>query len=763
MIVKSEPQDGEDSKCGLDHSMSTLRVVDDHPVVTIHPLESKDGVLVTVRPPVEPSGSVVDHVPCDIVLVTDVSGSMDDPAPAPASNEQGEAIKEDFGLSILDLAKHAARTIVSTLNVGDRLAIVTFSRTAEVVQGLVEMSEDRKREVNSKIDGLEADSLTDLWAGIREGLKLFGTGDNGGRVQSLMVLTDGAPNCHPGKGYMTKIRELETPPPTIHTFGFGYTIRSGLLMSISEATGGNFAFIPDPGMIGTVFVHAVAHLQTTYATRCTLDISAPEGVLLKPMGGESIDDPCPVGSKELRIPLGNLQYGQSRDIYLESVGEDVQRTPFRFAEEGTTMSGRLTYLPSQSVEHHTLVAQNLLETSPLQGSEIAYHQSRSIISEFLSGCFWLSEELEYKDKAVPRHGLLMPKPNLDSVIGRIPAKDYKDERNRSLMEDLGGQIREAISEPSYWQRWGRHYFLSLRNAHLKQLCNSFKDPGPLMYNDNGFFRQCRDALDRAFDEIPPPKPSLERRGGGGDGGLAPPSQIYSMSSYNSRCVPCFAAESRVLLASRDEVPIHALRRGTAVQTPRGARRVLALLKTSVRDCSMRRIGGALVTPWHPARTEDEDEDEDGGGRASSPWAFPEHLAPGSGESYSGTVCSVLLEADADPRAHAIRVGGGGGGGGFWGVTLGHGILGGDGECEGDVRAHPFYGNHGAVSEALAATGDGEEGVYWCGGVTRDAGGRACGFERPSAAVAAAAKPGVYPHGLYGITQGTLPQLNWTAY
>jgi hypothetical protein len=38
-------------------------------------------------------------------------------------------------------------------------------------------------------------------------------------------------------------------PATINTFGFGYEIRSGLLKSIAEAGNGNYAFIPDAGMI----------------------------------------------------------------------------------------------------------------------------------------------------------------------------------------------------------------------------------------------------------------------------------------------------------------------------------------------------------------------------------------------------------------------------------------------------------------------------------------------------------------------------------
>lgn len=95
----------------------------------IHPLESTDGLIVTAQPPKQPSDPKMDHVPCDIVLVIDVSGSMGESAPVPTN--PGEA-KEDNGLSVLDLVKHAARTILETLGDGDRLGIVTFHSEARV-------------------------------------------------------------------------------------------------------------------------------------------------------------------------------------------------------------------------------------------------------------------------------------------------------------------------------------------------------------------------------------------------------------------------------------------------------------------------------------------------------------------------------------------------------------------------------------------------------------------------------------------------------
>jgi len=84
------------------------------------------GSLSSVKPPNAPKKDIP-HVPCDIVLVIDVSGSMDNLAPIP-----GESTKETTGLTILDLTKHAARTILETLNQNDRLGIVTYSDYAKV-------------------------------------------------------------------------------------------------------------------------------------------------------------------------------------------------------------------------------------------------------------------------------------------------------------------------------------------------------------------------------------------------------------------------------------------------------------------------------------------------------------------------------------------------------------------------------------------------------------------------------------------------------
>ncbi|KAI8628394.1 U-box domain-containing protein [Xylariaceae sp. FL1651] len=686
-------------------SVGTL--VTDDPVVTIHPLTTKDGVLVKVQSPVHPLDPNMDHVACDIVLVIDVSGSMNSDAPAAVTDEQGNAAKEHLGLSVLDLTKHAARTILSALNKNDRLGIVTFSSDAEVVQMLAPMTEAQKLEVNTKIDRMRTDSATNLWAGIIKGLGLFDPRYADGRVPALMILTDGQPNyMGPPQGYVPKIRSMSLLPATIHTFGFGYGIKSGLLKSIAEAGNGNYAFIPDAGMIGTVFIHAVAHLQSTYATKCTLEVSAPEGVLLKRTAGKSIDQKPEdeFGNRTLGINLGNLQYGQSRDIYLENISKEGKKVLFDPSGKDTVLHAKLTYSRMRTPQYVTFADQNLLESSPLPQSIIAYHQSRSMICDLLSSFFSLKKDLEYGSRPVYRPDQFQQA--LQNTLDHIPAKNYKDQYNKSLMEDLNGQISEALSRRDYFDRWGSHYFLGLWDAHSKQLCNSFKDSGPLMYNNNPFFIRCRDNLDKAFDNIPPPTPSKPQA-------VSFPIRL-SMSKYNQSNGPCFAASSPVMLATGREVPVCTLRQNMTVQTPLGPRRVRAVLKTRVRRMLMCRVGELVATPWHPVKVDGVKLLE----RMEDKWVFPAKVAEQM-LLYSGFVYSVLLQPDRDTDAHAVRIGG------VWGVTLGHGLLSGD-----DVRAHQFLGDYTAVSKKLMMLGVDRYGVFCSAGVKRDAGdGMVCGFKR----------------------------------
>ena len=78
-------------------------------------------VLITVTPPSKPPAGLEKNpgrrAPLDICCVIDVSGSMSSEASIPADPASGKPA-ESNGLSVLDVVKHALRTIVSTMQDG---------------------------------------------------------------------------------------------------------------------------------------------------------------------------------------------------------------------------------------------------------------------------------------------------------------------------------------------------------------------------------------------------------------------------------------------------------------------------------------------------------------------------------------------------------------------------------------------------------------------------------------------------------------------
>ncbi|KAK4234893.1 hint-domain-containing protein [Achaetomium macrosporum] len=729
------------------------------PSVHIYPFSpgnDLDGVIVKIQPPKEPANRKLEHVPCDLVLSIDVSGSMQNAAPVPSKpgKDSEEEEREEYGLSVLDLVKHAARTIIETLDARDRLGIVTFSTRAEVGK--------HKAATLEKIKRMKPLDMTNLWHGICDGLDLFKESkDNqpgsSGRVPALLVLTDGIPNhmCPP-QGYVPKLRKMEPLPATIHTFGFGYRLESGLLKSIAEVGGGSYSFIPDAGMLGTVFIHAVANLQSTFVNNARLRLTYPSYLRLQETTGEAVDKQEPIQLEgdvpssltSLNILLSNLQYGQSRDLYLR-FGNSAKAIQAEVETGGTSppiITAVLKYQHFTPKIHQAVAHRHALDISSapqLDPAEIAYHISRSALISFLSTIYPLNGQLEHS----PLRDLPADLPSrLQSLLSSLPASKPEFATShpgcRSLLTDLcgatfnndpsdpstwTGQIALALLNRSYYRRWGRHYLPSIAGAHARQACNSFKDAGPLRYGvDSPLFVACREGLDDAFERLPAPVPSLRpsfpysRVNPGastGGGGWAPPP-VLSMKRYHDVENGCFAGCVKVLLAGGRTVRIGRLRKGMEVVTPRGPRRVMAVLRMEVRRAEICLVMSAdgktklLITPWHPILL--------GQGEV---WAFPKEV-PMRPVRYTGSVYSVLLERDEHLDAHAIMVGG------IWAVTMGHGLTELEDRKQLDVRAHQFYGDHGKVSRALAMLPRTVGGVVFGGGLTRDpATGRVNGFSK----------------------------------
>ena len=227
---------------------------------------------ISIRPP----EGVGIRAPCDICCVVDTSGSM-----STEVEIQGASDKEKYGLSQLDLVKHALKTIIHSLTEHDRLSIVSFSNSATVLFRLRQMDDDGRSSALAALERLTDGGQTNIWDGLRTGLDVLAEGQRtSGSNVALFLLTDGCPNVEPPRGHLPTLAAYKTKTNftcSINTFGFGYNLESKLLEDLAQMGNiGSYAFIPDGSFVGTVFVNAISNLLTTAATNLRLTIGNME-------------------------------------------------------------------------------------------------------------------------------------------------------------------------------------------------------------------------------------------------------------------------------------------------------------------------------------------------------------------------------------------------------------------------------------------------------------------------------------------------------
>ncbi|KAK8208265.1 hint-domain-containing protein [Phyllosticta capitalensis] len=671
--------------------------------VELHPLQNKTGMIVSVQPP-EKSLNMSRHA-VDLVLAIDVSQSMAAAARVPGSSQ-------DTGLSMLDLVKHAIRSIIETMDENDRLGLVAFGNDAQTLQPLAPMTEANKEAILSKLEDLQPSGQTNLWAGLRTAYTLFDRAPASGNAAALYLMSDGEPKQRgqPEIDYVAKLKPMLKrthaqlkAPRSIFTFGFGYKIRSDVLQSIAEVGGGNYAFISDAGMLGSVLVHAVANFYSTFATGAKLTLRTTGGLELKVPKGSAI---FTKSESELVLSLNNIQFGQSRDIFLEYESSTVA--------DDAGVSATLVYTAPGDVCHVANGKAQVSETSSLEPSLVRYHVSRAKVCEFLSSL----PAAEGTTFAAQHEALQSAQVELKQLVENLKDGQPEDKNNNGLLEALDGedpkgQIRTALARDLNFRTWGAHYLPSILHAHRNQVSTSFKDGNALQYGQNSpMFSKYLDELNSTFNHLPGPKPSRPNLGrtrsdslmSAADKTVAQPP----MADFNRVDNPCFAGTCRVEIANGATIAVSKLRPGMLVWTPVGPRKVVSVVKTRARDVAMCQIGDLWITPYHPIFFEWS-------------WVFPVAVADPVMVK-STNIYSVLLAQHGAPHAHAINVDG------VTCVTLGHGLK--QKGAQG-VRGHPYFGDWAAVHKDLAKLPRERSGKLRSGGIKRDpASGLAAGFVPP---------------------------------
>jgi hypothetical protein len=503
------------------------------------------------------------------------------------------------------------------------------------------------------LERLQPDQSTNLGAGLLAGIKTAAS--TGSQFSSVFLLTDGVPTDQDldFKGAMR--RQFKKFPlfGSLHTFGFGYSLNSQLLRLISKEGDGVFAFIPDAGMVGTIFINAIANIRTVYAVKSRLVLPAivDSSLIVGDYRVETDPD-----AQTTTIHLPSLRYGQSTDILV--------RFPV-----GHALSKAL------KVDNCKLIACNLIEEFSIQPS---------LFPDF-------TKEQELFQMARANASVNMFKASVDDknshaalaeICARLESKRANNETLDALCRDLSGQVTMAYSRDDWFQRWGKHYLLSVAFAYMHQICNNFKDPGVQLYGRGRLFIKMQGQLNDLFLSLPPPPrrqtysnySSYQSQTSGA--GAAP----IDMTLYNNAGGVCFHPSCLVRMATGESKAIARLQKGDLIQTKNSVAEVRCVVFNQLPHgyCKMVCVGGERLwlTEYHPVRV-------DGG-----QWTFAKDLADAKGELIpTDFVCNLVLD-----DGHCVTIDG------VQCCTLGHAFT------DNEVIRHDYFGTQAVINDLSQLNG-----------------------------------------------------------
>jgi hypothetical protein len=565
-----------------------------------------------------------DRLPVGLSLTLDISGSMGEEASV--KNDQVEIV----GYSRLDLVKHSVNTIINSLKDNDVLAISAFTTGARQVLPPMKMNSFGRNLALSCVDSLRPEANTNLWSGLHMALEATKHDLFKGVNKHVLVLTDGESNQDPPRGiiptYENYIRDNHCDV-NVHAFGYGYNLDSKLLVSIASISNGTYAYIPDCTMVGTVFINFLSYVMSTISCNNKIKIVPGDGTIIQHVYGYS--------NQPSEINLGNLQFGQSRDLVIKIKPGSVKP----YLTVSLTANGETKHkeLNDVVVDRSDKI---LLQLARLRFVEVL--QAGGTLDTNLHSVLALYDELS-------TYGLG------ESVVGLLT--DLKS------ADKYEGQVSKAFSSLTFFEKWGRYYIPSIRRANFLQYCNNFKDKSVQNYGGR-LFRELQDYVNDIFCKLVPPAPSLiQRYTSPTTGRVSANVPTTSLVSLSSSSIGCFGGFGLIDTPSGKRY-VKDIQEGDYVSTPSGQARVVCVIRSRLQNdsCDLVKINDLLITPWHPIRV-------------NGKWYFPKEYSP---DTYDEYVCEYVYDYVLD-HGHIVTING------IECVTLAHGF-------EGDVIEHPYFGS-----------------------------------------------------------------------
>lgn len=238
----------------------------------------------------------------------------------------------------IDQVKEAVRQVIAGLDAGDSISIVAFSDKAEIVvpcqQGV------NHDEINELLKELQPRGGTEIAQGIEAGLNELRVGAGDGRINHMILLTDGHTY-----GDEERCRELAIAAAreqiSITALGVGAEWNDSLLGSIASQSQGMLEYIDQPERIVKVFNEQVERLRNILVVQAAIKLRKPDAIQIRYI--EQITPHIQHIDNKESIAIGTFSRDEERSYLIEFVlpGQDE---PARMA----LAEIELTYLPAQA-------------------------------------------------------------------------------------------------------------------------------------------------------------------------------------------------------------------------------------------------------------------------------------------------------------------------------------------------------------------------------------------------------------------------------
>lgn len=259
-----------------------------------------------------PRSTKVKRLPLNIGLVIDRSGSM-------------------AGQKLAD-ARQAATQLVSRLQDGDRIAIVTYGSDVTVLVGSTEISAASRPEILRAIASIVDRGGTFLSGGLQEGRDQVLRHDRKGYVNRVILISDGQANegITSSGQLSTLARETLSRGVNITTMGVGLDFNEEVMTAMAEHGGGHYYFIQSSSAMARFFTEELDTMTAVVAKGATLEIELEPGVELLDLYGYAFNRE----GNRVVVQLPDLFSGQDRKL--------IARLRVPASREGKVAVGKVT-------------------------------------------------------------------------------------------------------------------------------------------------------------------------------------------------------------------------------------------------------------------------------------------------------------------------------------------------------------------------------------------------------------------------------------